>query len=173
MRQESENEPAVDETPTDELTLRSADEKLKQATDPIPERVEELYALLASRTEMESTGNSEASGSRRNHELSRPSRNQYEMVTVVQTNSHRPTRIRRTTTLDNLISYEQEQLEEYDNEPDMTQLMNAITNVPKMIQTNTQKHKLLQTQMPTFKGQKKRSNEFEHFAPETRTSFLE
>ena len=35
LRQESEMEPAVDETPADELTLRSADEWIKQATDPI------------------------------------------------------------------------------------------------------------------------------------------
>ena len=38
-------------------------------------RVEELRALLASRTEMESAGNSEASSFRRHRELSSPSRN--------------------------------------------------------------------------------------------------
>ena len=47
-------EPAVDETPADELTMRSVDERIKQGTDPILRRVEELCALLASRTEMES-----------------------------------------------------------------------------------------------------------------------
>ena len=68
LRQETEVEPAVDETPTDELTLRSVDEKIKQATDPILRRVQEQFALLASRAEMESAGNSESSGSRRNCE---------------------------------------------------------------------------------------------------------
>ena len=76
LRQESEMEPAVDETPTAELTLRSVDERIKQAFDPILRRVEELCALLARRTEIESAGNSEASSLRRNHEPSIPSRNQ-------------------------------------------------------------------------------------------------
>ena len=78
LRRESEMEPAVDETPTDELILRPFDERIKQATDPILRRIEELCALLASRTERESAGNNEASGSRRNHELSSPSRNRYD-----------------------------------------------------------------------------------------------
>ena len=68
-------EPAFSETPDTELTLKSVDERIKQATDPILERVEELCALLASRTEMESAGNSEASGSRRERGLSSSSRN--------------------------------------------------------------------------------------------------
>ena len=42
LRQESEMDPAVDETSADELTLRSVDERIKQATDPILRRVEEL-----------------------------------------------------------------------------------------------------------------------------------
>ena len=77
LRQESEVEPAVDETPADELTLRSVDERIKQATDPILRRVEELCALLANRTEMAPAGNSETSGSRRSREASSPSRNGY------------------------------------------------------------------------------------------------
>ena len=68
-------EPAFDETPADELTLMSVDERIKQATDSILRRVEELCALLRSRTEMESAGNSEASVSRRNRESSSTSRN--------------------------------------------------------------------------------------------------
>ena len=44
----------------------------------------------------------------------------------------------------------------------MTKLMKATKIVPTMIQRNTQEHKRLQTQMPTFNGQKKRYNEFEH-----------
>ena len=57
--------PTLGETPDVELTLRSADERIKQVSEPILRRVQELCALLASRTEMESAGNSEASGSRR------------------------------------------------------------------------------------------------------------
>ena len=72
----------VIETSADELTLRSVDERIKQATNPILRRVEELCALLASPTEMESAGNSEASGSRRNHESISPSRNRYDNLCV-------------------------------------------------------------------------------------------
>ena len=64
--------------------------------------------------------------------------------------------------MDNLTNNEQEQPENDDDEPDMTQLINAITNVPTMIQRNTQKHKLLQTQMSTWKGQRQSYNEFEY-----------
>ena len=78
LRQQTEREPTSDETSTDELTLRSLDERIKQVTDPIVRRVEELCAFLSSRTEMESAGNSEASGSRRNHEFFSPSRNRYD-----------------------------------------------------------------------------------------------
>ena len=60
FRQETEMDTTVDETPADELTLRLLKESIKQAADPILWRVEELCALLASRTEMESVGNSEA-----------------------------------------------------------------------------------------------------------------
>ena len=77
FRQETDMVPTLDETPTDELTLRSVDERIKQATDPILRRVDELCALLANRTEMESAGNSERSGSRRNRESSSLSRNRY------------------------------------------------------------------------------------------------
>ena len=62
-------------THTDEFTLRSIDERIIQATDPILRRLVELCALLASRTEMESASNSEAPGSRRKHEPSSPLRN--------------------------------------------------------------------------------------------------
>ena len=79
LRQEPEMEPTVDKTPDDELTLRFVDEKIKQATDPILRKVEELCSLLAIRTEMESAGNSEASGSRRNREPHSPSRNWYDI----------------------------------------------------------------------------------------------
>ena len=78
FRQESEMEPAVNETPAAGLTLKSLEEKIKQATDLILRRVEELCVLLASRREMESAGNSEASGSRSNRESSSPSNNRYD-----------------------------------------------------------------------------------------------
>ena len=45
--------PKSDETSPDELILRSVDERIKQANDPILRRVEELCALLVIRTEME------------------------------------------------------------------------------------------------------------------------
>ena len=78
LNQEKEMEPALDKTPTDEPSLRSVDEGIKQATDPILSRIEELCALLASRAEMESAVNSEASGSSLNPESSSPSRNRYD-----------------------------------------------------------------------------------------------
>ena len=75
FRQEPEMDTPENETFADEFTLRSVDKRIEQATDPILRRVEELCALLASRTEMEYAGNSEASGSRRNRESINPSRN--------------------------------------------------------------------------------------------------
>ena len=80
FRQETEMDTTVDETPVDELRLRSVDEGIKQATDPILRRVEELCALLASRTEMESAGNSKASGSMRNRKSISHSRKRYHTV---------------------------------------------------------------------------------------------
>ena len=78
LGQETEMEPTSDETSTDEqLTLRLVDERIKQATDPILRRFEELCAFLTSRTEMKSTSNSKASSSRRNHKCFSPSRNRY------------------------------------------------------------------------------------------------
>ena len=58
LRQETEMKPTLSETPDVELTLRSVDGRIKQATDPILPRVEDLCALLAGRTQMESAGNS-------------------------------------------------------------------------------------------------------------------
>ena len=65
FRQEPQMDTPADGTFADELTLRSVDERIKQATDPIVRRVEEICTLLASRTEVESTSNSEASCSKR------------------------------------------------------------------------------------------------------------
>ena len=96
------------------------------------------------------------------------------MVAGGQTNWNRRNQLHRVTTMNNLTTYDHKQPEDHkqpkdhnqpykDDESDMTQLMITITNVPTMVQRNTQKHKLLQTQVPTFKGQKERYNEFEHF----------
>ena len=62
FRQEAEMEPTLNEMSTDELNLRSIDEKIKQSAAPILRRVEELCFFLASWTEMDTAGNSEASG---------------------------------------------------------------------------------------------------------------
>ena len=78
VSEEAETEPTLDKTPTDELTLRSVYERIKQATDPILKRTQKLCAILASWTERESAGNSETSGSRRNRESSSSSRNRYD-----------------------------------------------------------------------------------------------
>ena len=40
LRQETEMDPALDKTPAEDLTLRSVDKRIKQATDPILTRVE-------------------------------------------------------------------------------------------------------------------------------------
>ena len=72
LRQEAKMKHKLDGTSTDELTLKSVDERIKQTTDTILRRVEELCALLASRSQMESVGNSEASGLMRNFESSTP-----------------------------------------------------------------------------------------------------
>ena len=71
-------EPTTDETSTDDHILRLLDERIKQATDPILRRIEELCALRASRNETESAGNSEASVSRCNRETFSPSCNRYD-----------------------------------------------------------------------------------------------
>ena len=64
---------------TSELTLRSVDERIKQATDPVLRQVEELFFLLTNRTELESAGNSETSDSRRDNTSASPSGSRYEI----------------------------------------------------------------------------------------------
>ena len=76
------------EASADDLTLRSVDERIKQATDPSLRRVEELCVLLAGRTEMESVGISEASGSRLNNESFSPSINRHDTCQLF--NRHSP-----------------------------------------------------------------------------------
>ena len=74
---------------TSEITLRSVDERIKQATDPILRRLEDFYALLADRIEMESAGNKEASSSRRDNAPTSPSRNRHDLVTGAYQNPQR------------------------------------------------------------------------------------
>ena len=62
LRQETEKDPQKNEIWTSEITLRSVDERIKQAIDPVLRRVGELCVLLASRIVLESTGNSAATG---------------------------------------------------------------------------------------------------------------
>ena len=112
---------------------------------------------------MKSAGNSEESGSRRNHESFWTCRNQYNMVTRVQANSQRPNSLQTATTMENFTDYDEERPENDDDERDIKQLMNAIKNVPTMIQRNTQRYDLLHTQVHTFKGQKNCYIELEHF----------
>ena len=67
FRQEPEMGTPMIETSANEFTLSSVDEQIKQATDPILGRKEEFCVLLPCWTEMESTENSEKSGSRCYH----------------------------------------------------------------------------------------------------------
>ena len=87
--QEPEMDTPVTETSADELTLRSVDKRIKQGNRPIFRGVEELCVLLAGRTEVESVGISEASGSRQNHEFISTSCNRRDMSTGVHRNPHR------------------------------------------------------------------------------------
>ena len=75
FRQKPELDTPLTELSADELTLGSVDERIKQATGPILRRLEDICVLLVGRTEVESAGNSEASGWRRSHESIIPSRN--------------------------------------------------------------------------------------------------
>ena len=77
LRQETEIEPTTEKTSIDEVTLRSRDKNIKQVTEPILRKVQEMCVLLASRNETESARNNEASRSRRNRESSSPSSNRY------------------------------------------------------------------------------------------------
>ena len=129
LSQETEMQPTLDEAPTKEITLRSVDERIKQATDPILRRVGELCALLASRTEMESAGRAK-----------RPVRG-----VTINPNSHRRHRLHRATTMETFTNNDHEQPEDDGDEPDMTQLMNAITNFLTRIQRNNQRYRLPQT----------------------------
>ena len=66
------------ETSADEFTLSLVDERIKQTSGPILRLVEELCALLAGRTNLESAGNSEASGLERGNMCTIPSRTRHD-----------------------------------------------------------------------------------------------
>ena len=87
LRQAFEMDSQEIDSYTSELTLRSVDERVKQATDPILSQVEELCALLANQTELESAGNNEAFGSRRDNMSASPSGNQHDskVSQIIQT----------------------------------------------------------------------------------------
>ena len=78
LRQKPEMVSQENEPSDKELTLLSVDERIKQATDPIFRRVEEICALLAGRTEFESPGDNEASCSSRDNTFASPSGNRYD-----------------------------------------------------------------------------------------------
>ena len=74
LNERTEMDSQVTKTSADQLAFRSIDESVNQAADPIFRRVEDLYPLLASQTELETTGNRGASGSRHDNASARPSR---------------------------------------------------------------------------------------------------
>ena len=78
LKQEPVMNSQENEFSASEITLWLFDERIKQATDPIFRQVEESYALLASRDEMKSTGNNEATGSRRDNTSASPLSNRRE-----------------------------------------------------------------------------------------------
>ena len=126
---------------------------------------------MAERNDLQTAGNSEANGSRSDDTPTSSSNNQYDMVTTVTTKPKRCDRFHRTTTLENRIDFDHDRTGNDEKEPDVTQLMNVTTNVPSMIQKSTQKHKLLQAQVPAFKGQKERYDEVEQLLLNPLTPF--
>ena len=62
LRQEPETHSQENDFSASEITLKSVGERIKQATDPVLRRVEELCALLASWTELESPENNGMAG---------------------------------------------------------------------------------------------------------------
>ena len=137
-----------------QLTLRSVDKWIKQTNDPILRRVEEWCALSAVWTELEVAGNRDASGSRNDNACASASRNRHDLVGGDHQNPQRPNRFHRAFTLDNITTYHHHHGDDKYDEPDLTQLMNVITDVPNIKQRTTKKQNLLQTQVPTFRGQK-------------------
>ena len=80
LKHELEMHPQKNGFPISEITLRSVEEQIKWATDPILRRAEELCALLARRTELETTGNSEVTGLRRDNTSASPSGKRHDSI---------------------------------------------------------------------------------------------
>ena len=80
LRQEPEMHFQENEFSAKQITLKSVDERIKQATDPYRRRVEYLCALLARGTELGSAGNSEATGSRRDNTSASPTGNRHDTL---------------------------------------------------------------------------------------------
>ena len=72
-RQDPEMDTPVMESSAVELSVRSVDERIKQATDPNLKRLWEFCALLVGCIELESDASRGASDSRRNHDSFSPS----------------------------------------------------------------------------------------------------
>ena len=83
LRQEPEMDTQGIETSADEIKLRLLPEWVKQTADPILRGVEELCALLAGRTELESAANSEASGWKHGNASANPSRTRQDKCPAV------------------------------------------------------------------------------------------
>ena len=77
LRQDLELESLGNEFCTREKSLRSADKRNKEANGSFRRRVHEFCALAASRTELESIGNSEATSSRRDNTSASTSDNRH------------------------------------------------------------------------------------------------
>ena len=116
---------------TSELTLSGSIRQLIQIR-----QVEESHALLASWTQLKSPGNSGMSGSRGHNTYASFSDTWHDVVTGGQQTPHRRNQLRKTTTLDFLTTFDYNQPGDDSDEPHMTQLMNANTNVFNMTQKN-------------------------------------
>ena len=80
-RQAPEIDSQETEPSASESTLRPVGERIKRAVDEILSLLEDLYALVLGRTELESVGNSEASGLRRDQLSTSSPRNRHDKVT--------------------------------------------------------------------------------------------
>ena len=81
LKKEREIDAQENEPSASELTPRLVDERIKQAIDPIFRRIEDFCALLVVQTELESAGNSDDSGSRRDNAFTGPSRDRHDSHT--------------------------------------------------------------------------------------------
>ena len=78
LRQETKMDSQENDFSSREITLRSVDDRIKQATDPFLRRVEELCALMKNWTELESSGNRRGTGCKRDITSTSPSSIQHD-----------------------------------------------------------------------------------------------